>query len=366
MSLSYRKIIFFSPLRKIPTMNISPIQEIVHSAYINHTALQIIGGDSKNFYGHPVNGQPLHLAEYQGILSYEPSELVITARAGTTLQELQAVLAEKNQSLAFEPPIFKDSATLGGTIACGFSGAARPYLGAARDFVLGVKCLNGKGELLNFGGQVMKNVAGYDVSRLMVGALGTLGVLLEISCKVLPLPRETCTLRIPVDSEGQALELFLKYTQHNFPITASCYDGHAVYLRLAGANLNSVRRQVSASIVESTTFWQQLRDQQLEFFQTSQPLWRLSVPATTPPLELAGATLLEWGGALRWLRSDLSAQQIREKVTAVGGHATLFKGGTANDEIFHPLPKNLAVLQQRLKMQFDPHNILNRNKMYPT
>lgn len=346
-------------------MNILPIQEAVRAAYTHQTALHLIGGNSKNFYGHQVMGQPLHLAEYQGILSYEPSELVITARAGTTLQELNAVLAEKNQYLAFEPPLLKTSATLGGTIASGFSGPARPYFGAARDFVLGIKCLNGKGELLNFGGQVMKNVAGYDVSRLMVGALGTLGVLLEISCKVLPLPRETCTLCLSVDSEAQALALFLKYTQQNFPITASCYDGQAVYIRLAGANLNSVRRQVADSIVELETFWQQLRDQQLDFFQTSQPLWRLSVPATIPPLGLAGETFIEWGGALRWLRSDLSAQVIREKVAAVGGHATLFKGGKAGDEIFQPLPKNLATLHQQLKLQFDPHNVLNRNKIYP-
>lgn len=345
-------------------MNILPIQEAIRTAYTDHTTLHLIGGNSKNFYGHQVIGQPLYLAEYHGILSYEPSELVITARAGTTLQELNAVLAEKNQYLAFEPPIFNPATTLGGTIAAGFSGVSRPYLGAARDFVLGVKCLNGKGELLNFGGQVMKNVAGYDVSRLMVGALGTLGVLLEISCKVLPLPRETCTFRLPVESEAQALDIFLKYTQQNFPITASYYDGHAVYFRLAGANLNSVRRQITEQIVEMETFWQQLRDQQLDFFKTKQVLWRLSVPAITPPLDLAGETLIEWGGALRWLRSDLSAQVIREKVAAVGGHATLYKGGKPTDEIFHPLPKNLAVLHQRLKAQFDPHNILNRNKIY--
>lgn len=347
-------------------MNTLPIQETVRTAYADHTPLHLIGGNSKAFYGHQTIGQPLHLAEYRGILSYEPSELVITARAGTTLQELNAVLAEKNQYLAFEPPLLSETTTLGGTIAAGFSGISRPYLGAARDFVLGVKCLNGKGELLSFGGQVMKNVAGYDVSRLMVGALGTLGVLLEISCKILPLPRETCTLRIPVDSETDALEIFLKYTQRNFPITASCYDGQAVYIRLAGANLNSVHRQVAEHIVETATFWQQLRDQQLAFFQTKQPLWRLSVPAITPSLELAGETFIEWGGALRWLRSDLSAQVIREKVAAVGGHATLYRGGKVNDEIFHPLPKNLAVLHQRLKTQFDPHNILNRNKMYPS
>ncbi|MEZ5672966.1 MAG: glycolate oxidase subunit GlcE [Thiotrichaceae bacterium] len=347
-------------------MNISAIQQTVKTAFTQQTTLQLIGGNSKKFYGREISGAVLNISEYQGILNYEPSELVITARAGTPLSEIIATLAEKNQCLAFEPPIFSTTATLGGTIATGFSGPARPYLGAARDFVLGVKCLNGKGEVLNFGGQVMKNVAGYDVSRLMVGALGTLGVLLEISCKVLPLPCETETIRLPVESEAQALALFLKYTRENFPMTASCFKDNTVYLRFAGANLTAVRNKITGVTAEGEQFWQQLRDHQLDFFQTNQPIWRLSVPATTPPLLLKGESLIEWGGALRWLRSRLSAQTIRETVAAVGGHAILFKGGDRQGEIFHPLPRNLEMLHQRLKYQFDPHNILNRNKMYAT
>jgi glycolate oxidase FAD binding subunit len=351
-------------------MNISSFQQAIQTAIADHTPLQLIGGNSKKFYGREITGLPLHLAEYRGILSYEPSELMITARAGTPLQEIIATLANKNQCLAFEPPLFSETTTLGGIIACGFSGPARPYSGAARDFVLGVKCLNGKGEMLNFGGQVMKNVAGYDVSRLMVGALGTLGVLLEISCKVLPLPCETETIRLPITSESEALAIILKYTHANLPITASCFEGEGVYLRLAGANLSAVRKEITSDVYlepqPGQQFWQQLRDQQLDFFQTNQAIWRLSVPATTPPLKLAGKTLIEWGGALRWLRSELSAQEIREVVTAVGGHAILFRGGNRQGEIFHPLPLNLETLHQRLKAQFDPHNILNRNKMYAT
>jgi|JFJP01.1.fsa_nt_gi glycolate oxidase FAD binding subunit len=351
-------------------MNILPIQQAIQTAIADHIPLQLIGGNSKKFYGREITGQPLHLAEYCGILSYEPSELMISARAGTPLQEIIATLANKNQCLAFEPPLFSTTTTLGGIIACGFSGPARPYSGAARDFVLGVKCLNGKGEVLNFGGQVMKNVAGYDVSRLMVGALGTLGVLLEISCKVLPLPCETETICLPVASESEALAIILKYTQANFPITASCFEGEAVYLRFAGSNLTAVRKEITSDIYLEEhlgqQFWQQLRDQQLDFFQTNQPIWRLSVPATTPPLGLAGKSLIEWGGALRWLRSELSAHEIREVVTAAGGHAILFKGGNRQGEIFQPLPPNLEMLHRRLKSQFDPHNILNRNKMYAT
>jgi len=351
-------------------MNMLPIQEAIQTAIADNLPLQLIGGNSKQFYGREITGQPLQLAEYRGILSYEPSELVVTARAGTPLSEIIGTLAAKNQCLAFEPPLFSETTTLGGTIACGFSGPARPYSGAARDFVLGVKCLNGKGEELNFGGQVMKNVAGYDVSRLMVGALGTLGILLEISCKVLPLPCETETIRLPVASESEALATILKYTQANFPLTASCFEGEAVYLRFAGANLTAVRHELAAETYldrqSGQQFWQQLRDQQLAFFQTNQPIWRLSVPAPTPALGLAGETLIEWGGALRWLRSGLSAHEIRQAVTAVGGHAILFKGGERHGEIFQPLPPNLEVLHQRLKSQFDPHNILNRNKMYAT
>ena len=205
------------------------LQEAVQAAAAQQRPLKIVGGNSKAFYGRTTAGQILTITGHQGIVNYEPSELVITARAGTTLQELSQTLATQGQCLAFEPPYFGESATWGGTIACGLSGPARPYRGAARDFVLGVKCLNGKGEILRFGGQVMKNVAGYDVSRLMVGALGTLGVLLEISCKVLPLPVEEITLVKAVTSEAAALEQMIFWGNQTVPLTASCFDGEKLF-----------------------------------------------------------------------------------------------------------------------------------------
>lgn len=345
--------------------NEEQLQAIVQTAIAHRTPLRIISSDSKAFYGHHVTGTPVSLATHTGILSYEPSELVITARAGTTLRELTAELAIHKQQLGFEPPYFGEQATLGGTIACGFSGPARPYIGAARDFVLGIKCLTGKGEILSFGGQVMKNVAGYDVSRFLVGSLGTLAILLEISCKVIPLPEEEITLVMATDVH-QALKFMAQWGQP--PITATCFDGEHLYMRLAGTAIQETRRQISAEeLVDGQQFWLQLKEQQLAFFtQENTPLWRLSVPPTTPHLsQLTGNTLIEWGGAQRWLRTDLSADYIRNVVNQVGGHATLFKSNEQQQTIFHPLPIPLMQLQQRLQQQFDPYTILNRGKMWP-
>lgn len=341
------------------------LQAAVQTAAMQPIPLKIVGGNSKAFYGRATAGQILAVAEHQGIVNYEPSELVITARAGTNLQELSQTLATQGQYLAFEPPHFGETATWGGTIAGGLSGPARPYQGAARDFVLGVKCLNGKGEILRFGGQVMKNVAGYDVSRLMVGALGTLGVLLEISCKVLPLPAAEVTLVKPITSTQEALEQMIFWGNQAMPLTASCFDGEKLLLRLGGTAIQSAQQQIPAEIWnEGSQFWLDLREQRLPFFTAAgPPLWRLAVPPTTPPLDLEEPQLIEWGGALRWLRSDLPNEQIRNIVAQVGGHATLFSGGDRTGEVFHPLARELEQLHRRLKEQFDPQMILNPRRM---
>lgn len=341
------------------------IQAQVTTAYQERQALRIVGNDSKSFYGRTVVGQPLNLSQHTGIVSYEPTELVVTARAGTPLAEIQQVLADKGQELAFEPPLFATNATLGGCIACGFSGPARAYVGSARDFVLGVKCINGSGKILNFGGQVMKNVAGYDVSRLMVGALGSLGVLLEISCKVLPIPEESVTLVQEMDLP-KALATMLELSNQPLPLTASCFDGQRLYLRLSGTAIQNSQQRIGGEIYpEGSDFWFKLKEQQLDFFQTRGNLWRISLPMNSPDLAL-GESLIEWGGALRWVRSDMNPAKIRQKVTQFGGHATLFRADTSNteDEMFQPLPEALFALHQRLKQQFDPALILNPNKMY--
>jgi glycolate oxidase FAD binding subunit len=342
------------------------LQEAVQAAAAQQIPLKIVGGNSKAFYGRATAGQILAVTKHQGIVNYEPSELVITARAGTTLQELSQTLADQGQCLAFEPPHFGETATWGGTIACGLSGPARPYQGAVRDFVLGVKCLNGKGEILRFGGQVMKNVAGYDVSRLMVGALGTLGVLLEISCKVLPLPAAEVTLVKSMTSEVEALEQMIFWGNQTVPLTASCFDGEKLLFRLGGTAIQSAQQKIPAEIwSEGNQFWLDLREQRLPFFTAAgPPLWRLAVPPTTPPLDLAAEPpLIEWGGTLRWLRSDLPAETIRNVVAQFGGHAMLFNGGDRSGEVFHPLVRELEQLHRRLKEQFDPRMILNPRRM---
>ncbi len=342
------------------------IQEIVQQAHRERTPLRIRGGNSKAFYGRPIKGQQLDVDHHGGILHYEPTELVITAAAGTRLSELEATLAEHRQMLPFEPPHFGDRATLGGTIATGLSGPRRPYTGAARDFVLGIKMINGKGELLSFGGEVMKNVAGYDVSRLLTGSLGTLGVLLEISLKVLPLPTSETTIIDKLSAE-QALSHMLDYGRRPLPLSACCHDGEYLYTRLSGTEqaIKAARQIVTGDeLNEGEQFWTQLREHRLPFFDSEQPLWRLSVPANTTELTIPGETLLDWGGAQRWIKTDMDADSIWQQALSVNGHATRFRHGDPHTEYFQPLSGKLRQLHLQLKLAFDPHCILNPTRMY--
>ncbi|MBI3574229.1 MAG: glycolate oxidase subunit GlcE [Gammaproteobacteria bacterium] len=358
--------------------------EAVQSAAAARTPLQITGGGTKTFYGRQSNGQRLEVGGHRGILSYEPTELVITARAGTPLADIEAALAEKNQMLAFEPPHFADrieargagqggpggafgeNATLGGAIACGFSGPRRPWSGSARDFVLGTKILNGKGEILRFGGQVMKNVAGFDVSRLMAGALGTLGVLLEISLKILPRLEEELTLAFELPAD-QAITTINTWSGQPLPLSAACHVGNILYIRVSGTRtaLQAARMQLGGKAIEKGgALWHDLREQRHPFFDGATPLWRLSVPPTTPPMNLSGQWLVDWGGAQRWFKSDAPAGDIRRAAEAAGGHATLFRGGARHGEVFHPLPPVLHAMHRRLKQAFDPQRILNPGRLY--
>lgn len=324
-------------------------------------ALQIIGGASKNFYGRPARGEPLRVAGHCGIVAYDPTELVVTARAGTRLSDLDAALASNNQMLAFEPPHFGAHATLGGTIACGFSGPRRPYAGSARDFVLGTKIINGKGEVLSFGGRVMKNVAGYDVSRLMVGALGTLGVLLDISLKVLPRPTAEATVTFTLTPE-QALAKMNAHAAQPLPLSAACHLGDTLYMRLSGSEeaVRAARRKLGGeTYAGGDEFWRQLREHQLAFFGGDTPLWRISAPSAAPLIHLPGQWLIDWGGAQRWLKSAARPTDVWEVAGAGGGYATLFRGGDRAGEVFPPLPPALAQLHRRLKRAFDPAGALN-------
>jgi glycolate oxidase FAD binding subunit len=328
--------------------------------------LQIAGGGSKAFYGRKTLGSRLEVAGHSGVVFYEPTELVLTARAGTPLREIEAALAREGQMLGFEPPHFGPGATLGGAVACGLSGPRRPYAGAARDFVLGVNMINGKGEVLSFGGQVMKNVAGFDVSRLMVGALGTLGLLLEISLKVLPRPEQELTLVFEHSAES-ALAAMNLWAGQKWPISAACHAEGRLHLRLSGAEAALRASQLALggeALAQDAGFWEDLREQRLDFFRSAENLWRLSLPPATPSLAISGACLMDWGGALRWLSTAAPAATVFAAARQAGGHATLFRSPAPAREVFQALPEGLRQLHIRLKQAFDPLGIFNPGRLY--
>ncbi|MGH8727868.1 MAG: glycolate oxidase subunit GlcE [Burkholderiales bacterium] len=334
----------------------------IRKAAETRAPIRVRGGGSKDFYGGLLAGSILDASAYSGIVDYEPSELVLTARCGTRLSEIENILREHEQMLAFEPPHFSPDATLGGCIAAGLSGPRRAQSGAVRDFILGVRVLNGQGEDLRFGGRVIKNVAGYDVSRLMAGALGTLGVLTEISLKVLPRPAEEISLRLEM-GVAQALETMNRWAGKPYPISATCHMDGALYARMSGAKVSGAK--LGGEILDNAeAFWYDLREHKLPFFARDKPLWRLSVKPTSPSLDLAQAQLIEWNGALRWSSHDLDHREAREMAANAGGHATLFRGGDKARGVFHPLPAPMLALHQRLKKAFDPAGILNPGRLY--
>ena len=347
-------------------------RERIAAAVRSKTALRLRGGGSKDWYGQASAGEVLDTRPYRGVIAYEPSELVVTVRCGTPLAELEQVLARQNQMLAFEPPHFGPAATVGGMLACALSGPRRHSAGAVRDFVLGAVLLDGKGEVLHFGGQVMKNVAGYDVSRLLAGSLGTLGLILEVSLKVLPIPVAETSLRFAC-SQVEALARLNAWGGQPLPISASAWEDGALTLRLSGAAaaVKAARMQLGGEAVEqASTFWAGLREQDAAFFAPDDEadadagLWRLALPTIAPPLALAGPQLIEWGGGQRWLRSTADAASIRAVAAQHGGHATLFKRGDKGAGVFHPLAPVLATIHRRLKSAFDPAGIFNPGRMY--
>ncbi len=340
--------------------------EQVRHARDDDKPLFIQGGNSKIFYGRPCQADALQTGEHQGILSYEPSELVLHARSGTRLTEIEQQLDEQRQMLAFEPPHFDTNSTLGGAIATGLSGPRRPFAGSARDFVLGTSIINGKGEVLRFGGQVMKNVAGYDLSRLMCGALGTLGLITDVSVKVLPKAEVDYTLK-QICSQSEAIERLTQWQQKPLPLSAACWHDEHLYMRLSGseAATRQAQHQLGDNVAEQQpAFWASIRDHQHTWFQRERPLWRLSVPPATPPLALQGDWFIDWAGAQRWLYSEEPAARIRQLTSEVGGHAVLFRHHADSDAVFHPLPAGLLALHQRLKTAFDPQGIFNPGRQY--
>ncbi|MDK9701891.1 MAG: glycolate oxidase subunit GlcE [Sulfuritalea sp.] len=340
--------------------------EEYRSRILERKPLRLRGGGSKDFYGGPLAGDVLDTRGHSGIVGYEPTELVITARAGTPLAELESTLAARRQVLACEPPHFGD-ATVGGAVAAGLSGPRRAVAGSLRDYVLGVKLMDGEGRELNFGGQVMKNVAGFDVSRLVTGSLGTLGLILEVSLKVMPLPVAETTLRFEMPQD-KALDALNGWGGQPVPLAASCWQDTVLTLRLAGAQA-AVRAACDKlggeriAETEAAGFWSALREQTTDYFAGDAPLWRLSVPSVAPPLDLPGPQLIEWGGAQRWLRGG-DASRVREAAAKAGGHATLFRGGDKSSGVFAPLPPALMEVHRRLKQSFDPYGVFNPGRLY--
>ncbi|MFY7975192.1 MAG: glycolate oxidase subunit GlcE [Rubrivivax sp.] len=348
--------------------------------------LELRGHGSKAFYGGPVAACAVVLdtTALAGVSSYEPTELVVTVRTGTPLAELEALLAERGQCLPFEPPRFaietsegrRACGTVGGMVAAGLAGPSRAAVGGLRDYLLGATLLDGHGELLSFGGQVMKNVAGYDVSRLLAGSMGVLGVICEVSLKVLPQAQATLTLRQELNA-ATAIHRLNEWAGQPLPLNASAWWGGTLVLRLSGATaaVQAAHARLGGEVIPeplASTFWRGMRDHDDEFFVAANMavqagsgagLWRLALPPTTPPLDLPGEQLIEWGGGQRWLCSPLPSQAMRDAAQAAGGHATLFRGGDKSAGAFAPLKPPLDRIHARLKSQFDPHGVFNPGRL---
>jgi glycolate oxidase FAD binding subunit len=329
------------------------------------TPLRLRGAGTKDFYGESLAGEVLALSAHRGIVSYEPSELVMRVRCGTPVSEIERELARAGQFLAFEPPLFGADPTIGGVIAAGLSGPRRMYAGAARDFVLGATLLDARGELLRFGGEVMKNVAGFDVSRLLCGSLGVLGIITEVSLKVLPLPRAEATLQLELPAAA-AVETFNRLAGEPLPLSAAAWSAGIARVRLSGATpaVRAARARIGGELIEEASardWWQGLRDCTLPSF-AAPSLWRLSLPSTAAPLPLGPEPLIDWGGAVRWYAAVAPGVDVRAQALAAGGTALHWRGA-APGQRFHPLSASSLALHRRLKARFDPHGIFNRERL---
>jgi len=368
-----------NPLTKTLDPWVQQAADTIRAAQAQGSALAIEGHGSKRFYGLPIeDAQTLSTLGYSGVVDYDPTELVVVVKSGTPIQELEGLLAQSRQMLAFEPPRFSGKGTVGGMVAAGLSGPRRRSAGAMKDFILGMTLLDAQASPLRFGGTVMKNVAGYDLPRLHTGALGTLGLMVDLSIKVLPSPVAEASLCFEVDAQ-QAIHRLNAWASQPLPISASSWHDGLLHLRLSGAkaavshaltSLGGVRLDDDAA----NRFWQQLRDHEHSFFspdpkQPDEHLWRLSLPPATPHLDgLQGPQWIEWGGALRWLKSSAAPQLIWDAARHAGGHATLFRTTHAETRralgVFAALTPAVMRITHRLKKELDPQGIFNPGRMY--
>lgn len=338
--------------------------ERVRQAASQNRKLSIRGSGSKAFYGNAVAADVLEVTDYAGIIDYQPRELTLTARAGTRLEVIEALLAQNNQMLPFEPPHFGDGATLGGCIASGLSGPRRPYAGAVRDAVLGIQLMDGRAQVLRFGGQVIKNVAGYDVSRLLVGSMGTLGLLLEVTIRVLPCPESERTLILEMVAE-KAVETMNFWAASPLPLSATMWRSGHLYVRLSGtesAGMAAMRNIGGSQIPDGPGFWQSLREQTIPDFAQC-PLWRLSLPTTAKVMTAPGQPVIEWGGGVRWYATDMAADTLRALARQAGGHATLFRSHAPIQRAFTPLSAPLDELHRRIRYALDPHGVFDTGRL---
>ena len=344
---------------------IEAFADTIRRAAADGKTLRIRGGGSKDFYGVALEGDVLDTGTHAGIVDYDPSELVITVRSGTPLTEVESKLAECGQMLAFEPPHFGAGSTIGGAVASGFSGPRRAAAGSARDFVLGARVLDATGRDLSFGGQVMKNVAGYDLSRFIAGSFGTLALITELSLKVLPRPVAEATLCFEMD-EAQAIDAMNRWAGQPLPLSATCFVDGILWVRLSGAQAAvdaALQKLGGEQPPERTAFWTSLRNQSQPIFATASTLWRLSIRSTAGPLDL-GPQLIEWNGALRWIAADLDPETVHRAAQTAGGHATLYRGGAKAAGIQRLAPPVLAP-HQRLKRALDPQGVFGRHRIHP-
>jgi len=336
----------------------------IRAVAANGAEIEIIGGGSKRFYGQSIEALPIDVSAHSGIVDYDPAELVITLRAGCKLHEVEALLAQNRQMFGFEPPCFGVDATIGGMVATGLAGPRRAYAGSTRDFVLGVKMIDGRGEVLQFGGRVIKNVAGFDVSRLMVGALGTLGIILEVSIRVVPVPETELTLGYEHASADEHIRWINGLGAEPYPITASLWQDGRSRLRLSGSEQGVAHAAGLLGGDPVEPCWQDLKEQQLDFFDPAQPLSRISLPPTSPDLLPEVPQLIEWGGAERWCRGEVDIVTLREQTENAGGSLCAFRGHAAEVPVFHPLPPAMLKLQRNIKSSFDPAGIFNPGRIY--
>jgi glycolate oxidase FAD binding subunit len=345
--------------------------ERVQTAYQSEQALNITGASSKAAYGGHPEGLPLSVKDNQGIIDYDPAELVVVARAGTLLEEIQSALADKQQMLGFEPPFAARGATLGGAIASGLSGSGRPYRGGARDYLLGTKIINGKAQIAQFGGRVMKNVAGFDLFRPMAGAMGTLGVLLEVSLRVIPMPEHEVTVEFAIEDQADTIKILCDLGKRLPSLSASSWLQGVTKIRLSGSQL-AVNRdrallQNAYTLAEADpSHWHSIHSFEHNFFRELDPqscIASLDLSPATPPINFPGEQLIDWGGARRYLKTSLSIESVRQLIETLGGSATLLQGGDRSD-FFHPLTPGLMAVHTRLKNAFDPRGILNPGRLY--